>query len=320
MRLAPTTSPCGYAKEGEADTAFEWLDKSADWGFGNTDSNGDTNIAWAKQDVDLESLREDPRFEAYLAKMTKIREAVTTTHELEPAHYIPEALADAEKLPLLVVLHDFGGSAADGVSGRWKAVADELGMALLAPSALYTTEGTVESGMSWFHDLNQYQTKYWTFEKPVNAAVSAFKKKHELDRSRVFIAGEGQGAMVAFNVGLAGPGLYKGVVALDGPPLLQLAQTRAPQAAKLGFRRAFRIRQRGHLHGPGRRGPGALRPGPGRPGVPATQDRRRCRHLRCGDRGRRPRASPPGRGGLGPRCAQARARRGRRGDWRRRRG
>ena len=228
---------CGYSLMENLDPAFEWLDKAADWGFGNISGN----IPHAKQDGDLANLRSDPRFEAFIAKMERLEaERKVFLESIEgywskPEIYVPEAVRALKAKPLLVVLHDHGATKEGLARGRWRKIADELGMALMAPSGKIPIGAKVEDGMTWFDNRDEYLQRYWTFEKHVNKGVSAFKKEHELDKERVYIAGEGLGAVVAFNVGVAAPRLYKGVVMLDSVPLLELAQPRAAVAAEAGF-------------------------------------------------------------------------------------
>jgi predicted esterase len=225
---------CGYSLKGERDPAFEWLDKAAAWGFGNSDGTTGSNIEHAKKDADLAGLREDPRFEAFIARMTKIR-ADLEAYWSVPEVYVPAAIQGAEEKPLLVVLHDRGGTKSE-VLERWKALADELGWALLAPSAKFPLASAPAEGMSWFDDPNAYTQRYWTYERSVHDAVTAFRKEHKLDKDRVFLAGEGQGGMVAFNVAVSSAGLYKGALVVDGGIHTELAQKKAANAGKLGFR------------------------------------------------------------------------------------
>ncbi|MFN2385241.1 MAG: M56 family metallopeptidase [Thermoanaerobaculia bacterium] len=56
---------CGYALKGDADRAFEWLDRAMDSGFDISEYIG--------QDDDLESLESDPRFAKYKEKAREAR-------------------------------------------------------------------------------------------------------------------------------------------------------------------------------------------------------------------------------------------------------
>ncbi len=236
LELVPTDSTstyniaCGYSMKGDVDQAFVWLDKAAELGFGNQDDN--FQLA-SKTDPDLEKLRSDPRFAEFVAKMTA-RKKLIEEYYAKPAVYVPNALEGKAEVPLLVVLHDAGQTKESVIVGHWKAVADELGMALVAPSGKFPTAGEPANGMSWFDNLEAYVQRSWTYEKTVLDGVSAFQKERKLDRSRVVIAGEGQGGLLACSVGIGSPGLFKGVLALDAiiPPHIV---DKAPNAGKMGL-------------------------------------------------------------------------------------
>ncbi len=230
---------CGYSLAGQVDKAFEWLDRSADWGFGGRAGNMDL----AKQDPDLENLRGDPRFAKSLERMEKAQKLLEERQKLAdeyaktPVVYVPpSAPPEGEEIGVLVVLHDLGGTKDGVASGPWKRVADALGMALVAPSGKYLVGEEPSRGMSWVDDANAYLQRYWTYERPVQDAVSAFKRQRKVDSTRVFVAGVGEGAMLAFNIAVSGPGLYKGALLVDGPLVPQLAESKAANAGKMGLR------------------------------------------------------------------------------------
>ena len=70
----------------------------------------------------------------------------------------------------------------------------------------------------------------------VSSAVAVFKQSREYDRERVFLAGEGQGAIVALRAGMASSGLYKGLLLIDAPFIEELVASRASTAAQMGQR------------------------------------------------------------------------------------
>lgn len=252
---------CCYALKGEPDLAFEWLERAADRGFGDMGQN----ISHAMRDSDLASLREDPRFDAFIAGMkARKRELEAFQLSLEPywsvpAIYIPEGLAERGPLPVLVVLHDRGGKKEDVISGRWRRIADRLGTALIAPSGKFALSREPGAGMSWFDSIEGYSERHWTYERTVSRAVQAFSKAHVIDEKRVLLAGEGQGAMVAFNVAITGPGLYRGALLLNGLPQLSLAEPRAILAGRMGFRARFLFEEGVRLVPPTRQGPGEVK-------------------------------------------------------------
>ncbi len=232
---------CAHTLLGEHDVAFAWLDKAARWGFGDIGPN----IAHAQRDPDLAQLRGDPRFAAFIEGMReRKKELEAYQRSLEgywsrPAVHVPRGLVGREGLPLLVVLHDAGGRKEGVVSGPWRRLADELGLVLVAPSGTFPASRDPEPGMNWFDSLEGYTEQHWRYERTVGRAVKAVREEHDIDPRRVLLAGEGQGAMVAFNVAVTAPGLYRGVLALNGLPQLLLAEPVAERAGRMGFAARF---------------------------------------------------------------------------------
>ncbi len=228
---------CGYAKKGEKDTVFEWLDKAAVYGFGNIyDPSGASNITYCQTDTDLAPMRDDPRWAKFIEKLTALHKPFEE-FMATPAVYIPKALEGAAELPLLVVLHDIGKSKTSVIEGRWKNIADELGCALLAPSGRIPQKpADLGAGMSWFSSPLTYPKTYKSDERPVLDALLNFQKTHKLVAERVFIAGDGMGATVAFNIATAKSSPYRGVLLVDGSVIGQLAGSRVAGAAKAGLR------------------------------------------------------------------------------------
>lgn len=62
-RQGPYNIACAYARDGQVEKGFEWLTKAVDAGWDDPEQ--------LKYDGDLTSLREDPRFEALMAKATE---------------------------------------------------------------------------------------------------------------------------------------------------------------------------------------------------------------------------------------------------------
>jgi predicted esterase len=244
---------CLYALKGDAEKAFEWLDKSIEWGWGTGRASLDgsdkilSEVDMAKTDSDFESLRKDPRFAKRVENMERAgaaRALVLMKGEefaKTAAIYIPEKVAALKEMPILVVLHDAGSTKDEVVKGRWKAIADELGSALIAPSGKFPVGDDPAKGMAWYESIVDYAARYDVFEKPVNDAVAAFMKDHPIDKQRVVVAGEGVGGIVALSVAMGGPGLYRGAVALNSAIHPQLYASRASTAGKLGLRVALLV-------------------------------------------------------------------------------
>jgi predicted esterase len=235
---------CAYSLKNELDTSFEWMNKAVDWGWGTGQgtlvgaTKQTSHVEMARTDPDLENMRKDPRFEA-LVKRMETRGKQVDAYASTAAVYIPEKIAQAAEMPLLVVLHDNGSTKDQVIAGRWKAIADELGTALVAPSGKTLVGEEPSKGMSWWDDVQAFQQKSWTYEKSIGDAVTAFKKEHKLDKPRVFIAGEGMGALVAFDVAVGSPGLYKGAIGLNGVLVPEMLSAKAPAAGKMGLKLAL---------------------------------------------------------------------------------
>jgi len=228
---------CGYSKLEEIDEGFAWLERCATMGFGQQANN----IAHSAQDADLENCRaETERWQAFVTRMTTINERLAE-YAATPAVYVPEALAELEEKPVLVVLHEYGQKKEDVLVGEFKQVADELGMVLVAPAAGYALhESDPAQGMSWWDDVNAYVANTHSYLRKISEAMRYVRDEVGMDRSRVLIAGVGQGAILAFNAAVSSPGLYKGVVSVGyDPRFLELAQSSGPNAGRMGLKVRF---------------------------------------------------------------------------------
>jgi poly(3-hydroxybutyrate) depolymerase len=244
--ISPYNVACGYSRKGELDPAFEYLDKAATLGFGNlNDPTGKSNIVAAGEDTDLENARKDPRWAKFVERMTTARadrDAAKKKGEefaAKAAVYIPEEVAALAEMPVLVVLHDYGQTKDQMVAGRYKAIADELGYALIAPSGRILTGADPQAGMAWFDDAATYVKGPWQYEKSITESVTAFKKEHKVDKNRVYLIGEGVGGLVATSAAVGSPGLFKGAIAINAQLAAPLVAQKAPNAGKMGLRLWF---------------------------------------------------------------------------------
>jgi predicted esterase len=232
---------CASSLKGDIDGGFEWLGRAIDWGWGSgtgtlVGGNGEsTHVEMTRADPDLENLRKDKRFAPLMERMEALAKKFAA-YTATAAVYIPERVAKLDEMPLLVVLHDVRSTKERVVEGRWKAIADELGTALVAPSGKVALGSAPSDGMAWFDDARAFRASPGTFEKPVGEAVAAFKKEHKVDKSRVFIAGEGFGCTLALDIAVGSPGLYRGAVGVDGTLLTDLMSRNGPNAGKAGLK------------------------------------------------------------------------------------
>src|SRR5262245_49759782 len=124
---------CVHSLKGELDPAIEWLGKSVDWGYGALSSEDVTHLE--TKDTDLENVRKDARFAAIVEKLKARRKAIAD-FTAKPELYLPAKLKDAPSVGLLIVLHDAGQTKATALEkGPWKKIADDLGLAVVFPSA-----------------------------------------------------------------------------------------------------------------------------------------------------------------------------------------
>jgi serine/threonine protein kinase/predicted esterase len=221
---------CAHARAGNVDSALHWVDQAIDFGFGFLFDGPDV----LAKDPDLESLRGDPRWGERLARMQSGRDAAER-YAAEPALHVPDAVRAEERWPLLVVLHASGSTKDSVVNGPWRAVADELGLALLAPSARLPVGHQVEQGMRWFRDADEFLGRPWAYESQVIEDIRAFCTEHPVDRRRVYIAGEGLGSLLAADLALTAPGLFLGLLVVNGPLVPEVAWQRTLVASSLGL-------------------------------------------------------------------------------------
>jgi len=254
LELLPNDASAAYdlaciaSIRSQLDASIEWLGKAIDWNFGLA-SEADVKH-FEKDDADLINVRKDARFAALVEKLKARRKAVAEV-VAKPAIYVPAKLEKADRVPLLVVLHDKGETCSAALEkGPWKKIADELDFALLAPSASFPVDADLSKGMRWFNLWYSYAKAPFDFEKGITTGVDVFKKSHKVDPERLFIAGIGQGGMVAFNFAASARGTYKGVVVFGSSVLVDAGTTaRAKMAAKSGFKVAL-IEPSGPLYCP----------------------------------------------------------------------
>ncbi|MCE9592877.1 MAG: hypothetical protein K8S98_01685, partial [Planctomycetes bacterium] len=235
LALRPEYSVCAYnlacahALAGENDAGFEWLSRAVEWGFGTRADR----LRTVSNDADLAALRDDARWPPLQAELQD-SERATRDFAARTTTFVPPS--DASKpLSLLVLLHDAGSTPDQALDAAWRARAQRLGFAILAPSGSLATSAVPERGMHWLNDARDLARRPDLFEARVAAAVHAFSSVHAIDRSRVWIAGVGEGAMVAFDVATRTPGLFRGALVLDGPIHPDTPVERVRRAASMGL-------------------------------------------------------------------------------------
>jgi tetratricopeptide (TPR) repeat protein/predicted esterase len=237
LALRPASGVCLYnlacagALAGRVPEALAWFERAEQAGYGQ--APGRTDVM--RRDADLERLRGHPRFEAALERMRRNGERLAA-YVREPGVHVPAALRGLEGAPLLVVLHADGSTRDAVLAGPWPRVADALGSVLLVPSAPRPLGVAPEAGLAWLDDVEGFARPPRPAEDAVMESLRDYCSRHAVDRRRVLVAGEGSGALLAFDLALRAPGLVRGVLLLQGPALLDDVHARALTAAALGVR------------------------------------------------------------------------------------
>lgn len=239
QRLVPRVPICSYnvacarSLEGDIDGAITALERAIDDGFGFRESD----LALLQTDSDLVAARRDARFAGLLDRVHLSRNAAAREAS-EPAFYLPETVDPKQRAALLVVVHRHGSSKAQIVESVWRDVARELGMILVAPSGQYVTPAQ-ENGpaaMTWVEDIARYERRAWLDDRPVVEAIAAARRLHRVDPSRVFLAGEGVGGIIAFDVALRAPGSFRGVLLHNASVHFALARDLAAELRAAGLK------------------------------------------------------------------------------------
>jgi phospholipase/carboxylesterase len=128
--------------------------------------------------------------------------------------YVPDGLADDVPAPLVLMLHGAGGSGQKTL-GMAQALADELGMLVLAPDS---------RGRTWDIILGEYGPDVSFLDRALRTAFD----RCAVDVSRVAIGGFSDGASYALSLGVANGDLFTHVLAFSPGFMAPPAQRGAP--------------------------------------------------------------------------------------------
>ncbi|MBL8693553.1 MAG: dienelactone hydrolase family protein [Planctomycetes bacterium] len=218
-RVCAYNAACGLALQGgKVDEAFAWLEKAVEAGFGINSENGDQpgDLDLAKTDTDLDSLRKDPRFEKWIAKVAEVRaRAEAILKDLEtPLLYAPEVLDAKKAAPLVVLCHGAGDNKKNFLERNWKDVADALGLRLVSVPG---PEATAAQSFRWYKPGSDGMEAVRNgVEARVLSAVEAAKKQWAVEPTQVILAGFSQGAFIALHTALRNPGVFQGALVIAG--------------------------------------------------------------------------------------------------------
>ncbi len=107
------------------------------------------------------------------------------------------------------MIHDHGESAAEASQGPWAKAAEALGATLLVPSAPFLVGAEPSDGTACAPDLRDLWRQPESFGYPVLTQVRAALQVGDVDRERVWIVGNGMGALLALDLLIENPGLFR---------------------------------------------------------------------------------------------------------------
>ncbi len=198
---------CCESLAGRIDEAGVWLDRARLLGFACFDQR----LQSVERDPDIAALRASPAGQKVLRSMTQqfelAREYESRTVVVPATR--PANAAEGWLPPLLVVVHDYGQTPADVATGPWAAIAEKLGATLLVPCGPYFVGESMAEGAAWSPDPRDLWGQPEPFGLPVLDQVRASLELGEVDLDRVWIGGRGQGAMLALDLLLENPGLFR---------------------------------------------------------------------------------------------------------------
>jgi predicted esterase len=117
--------------------------------------------------------------------------------------WLPPEYHHGRQYPVLITLYDVGEKP-DWMIQRWSTLSDQNGYILVVP---HWDKGTRRQ---YTYSADEHAT--------VVDALRDVRRRFSIDPDRVFLAGFGEGANMAFDVGLAHPDLFAGVLPMSGQP------------------------------------------------------------------------------------------------------
>jgi pimeloyl-ACP methyl ester carboxylesterase len=119
----------------------------------------------------------------------------------------PPEYSHGRAFPVLIVLHHYGDKAKD-LLGRFQELAARHGYLLVAPQ--WSGNGLFDGDGGYTYSLEEHAA--------VLDVLRDVRRRFQVDSDRVFLFGYGQGANMAFDIGLAHPDLFAGVIPMSGAP------------------------------------------------------------------------------------------------------
>jgi phospholipase/carboxylesterase len=204
---------CAHARLKELDPAFAALARAVELGYAIEPGQA----ANLERDPDLAALRADARFAPLLAgvKRRNAEVAAELPKRLAPFTWVPPP-PDGGKpapVPLLIVLHPYGGERESFARAGFLDYCKQSGFALLAPSG----DWMIAPGrFSWFRGGGDFTVHFRAQSRRVWLAVEELKKGVAIDPQRIYVAGFGEGASLGFTLAVRNPQWVRGAVLFGG--------------------------------------------------------------------------------------------------------
>jgi pimeloyl-ACP methyl ester carboxylesterase len=134
-----------------------------------------------------------------------LRADFPSSYRKGPSYFLqlPPEYHHGRSYPVLFVLHE-GGEKPEGMLKRWSSLATQHGYILVAP------EWRAASGDSYEYTAEE--------QRAVLDVLRDLRQRFQVDSDRVFVFGLGEGARMAYDVGLSHPDLFAGVLTMGGWP------------------------------------------------------------------------------------------------------
>ena len=204
---------CALSLQQKYEAALQMLGHAVHLGFAQYPA--------ARFDDELTALNQSPRFTKMLAEI-RDRYSAGAPPVGTPVVFLPPAARDAQKHPLILLLHGFG----DTHESYFEQAEQWAGMGFVAvavPGSLPLRR----NAFIWSQD--DIETTHAQLQAFVSSPVVA----HEIDPERVFLLGFSQGALHAFQVAATHPSQYAGIISLSPggmPWLFGEEQSTSPRA------------------------------------------------------------------------------------------
>ena len=169
-------------------------------------------VAQMEGDTDLDNVKKEPRYKKIfaMAKEGQHKEGPRGRNEGEKVKsesklIMPKGKEDEEGLPLVVVLHGFGGNMNDSAK-TWKKAASKAGAALLVLQGPFKMD---DGRFQWGHDID-------TVEELVMNAIDKAVAEKKVDKKHIVIAGFSQGGQYAWALALRNADTFHGAIPVCG--------------------------------------------------------------------------------------------------------